>query len=42
VFADELAAYGPEVRVITPASLRDEVRERLAAVVAAHRDRGAP
>jgi proteasome accessory factor B len=42
VFADELAAYGPEVRVISPAALRDDVRERLAAVVAAHRDRGAP
>ena len=41
VFADELAAYGPEVRVIAPASLREAVRERLAAVVAAHRDGGA-
>ncbi len=41
VFADELAAYGPEVRVIGPASLRDAVQERLAAVVAAHRDGGA-
>jgi len=41
VFADELAAYGPEVRVIGPASLRDAVRERLAAVVAAHRNGGA-
>lgn len=40
VFADELAAYGPEVRVISPASLRDEVRERLAAVAAAHRGGG--
>ena len=40
MFADELAAYGPEVRVIAPASLRDAVRERLAAVVAAHRGRG--
>ena len=40
VFADELAAYGPEVRVISPASLRDEVRARLAAVAAAHRGRG--
>ena len=41
VFADELAAYGPEVRVIGPATLRDAVRERLAAVVAAHRNGGA-
>lgn len=38
VFADELAAYGPEVRVLAPASLRDAVRERLAIVAAAHRD----
>ena len=30
VFADELAAYGPEVRVLAPAALRDAVRERLA------------
>lgn len=36
VFADELAAYGPEVRVISPAELRDAVRARLAIVVAAH------
>ena len=40
MFADELAAYGPEVRVLAPASLRDAVRERLAAVVAAHRTGG--
>ena len=40
VFADELAAYGPEVRVISPDTLRDAVRERLAAVAAAHRDAG--
>ncbi|MDQ2661260.1 MAG: WYL domain-containing protein [Actinomycetota bacterium] len=38
VFADELAAYGPEVRVLGPDSLRDAVRSRLEAVVAAHRD----
>jgi proteasome accessory factor B len=38
VFADELAAYGPEVRVLHPDSLRDAVRERLEAVVAAHRN----
>lgn len=37
VFADELASYGPEVRVLAPASLRDAVRARLAAVAAAHR-----
>jgi len=41
VFADELAAYGPEVRVINPASLREAVRGRLAAVAATHRDEGA-
>lgn len=40
VFADELAAYGPEVRVLGPGSLRDAVRSRLEAVVAAHRDGG--
>jgi proteasome accessory factor B len=38
VFADELAAYGPEVRVLSPASLRSAVRDRLAAVAEAHRD----
>lgn len=38
VFADELAAYGPEVRVLGPDTLRDAVRRRLEAVVAAHRD----
>ncbi|GAA2023479.1 WYL domain-containing protein [Agromyces tropicus] len=41
VFADELASYGPEVRVIAPESLREAVRSRLAAVAAAHRDGGA-
>lgn len=41
VFADELAAYGPEVRVLSPDSLRDAVRERLEAVVVAHRNGGA-
>jgi len=40
VFADELASYGPEVRVIAPDPLRDAVRERLAAVAAAHRPVG--
>ena len=38
VLADELAAYGPEVRVLSPESLREAVRERLRAVAAAHRD----
>ena len=31
IFADELASYGPEVRVVEPADLRDRVIERLAA-----------
>lgn len=31
IFADELASYGPEVRVVEPAELRDQVIERLAA-----------
>ena len=29
IFADELASYGPEVRVVEPAALRDEVIARL-------------
>ena len=41
VFADELAAYGPEVRVLGPDALRDAVRRRLEAVVAAHHDEAA-
>lgn len=36
VLADELAGYGPEVLVLSPAPLRDAVKERLAAVHAAH------
>lgn len=36
VFADELAAYGPEVRVLSPAALQSAVRDRLRAVAAAH------
>ena len=36
IFADELASYGPEVRVVEPAELRDQVRERLRRVLAAH------
>ncbi|WP_336645709.1 helix-turn-helix transcriptional regulator [Microbacterium sp. USHLN186] len=43
IFADELASYGPEVRVVAPTALRDAVVERLRAVVARHEgkeDRG--
>jgi len=36
IFADELASYGPEVRVVEPAALRDEVIARLRAVVEAN------
>jgi proteasome accessory factor B len=36
IFADELATYGPEVRVVEPADLRDAVIERLRAIAAAH------
>jgi proteasome accessory factor B len=36
IFADELASYGPEVRVVEPHDLRDAVIERLRAIVAAH------
>lgn len=36
VFADELASYGPEVRVVEPESLRAEVVRRLKATVAAN------
>jgi proteasome accessory factor B len=35
-FADELASYGPEVRVVEPGDLRDEVIARLTATLAAH------
>lgn len=38
ILADELAGYGPEVRVIGPAELRDAVRDRLATTLAAHSD----
>jgi len=38
VFADELASYGPEVRVVEPALLRDEVISRLERTLALHRD----
>lgn len=38
ILADELASYGPEVRVVEPAPLRDAVISRLRAVVQAHID----
>lgn len=41
ILADELAGYGPEVRVLEPAELRDAVRQRLMTTYAAHRDDGA-
>jgi len=37
IFADELASYGPEVRVVEPESLRTAVIERLRAARDAHR-----
>jgi proteasome accessory factor B len=40
ILADELASYGPEVRVVEPAQLRDAVIARLRDVVAAHTDPG--
>jgi proteasome accessory factor B len=36
ILADELASYGPEVRVVEPAVLRDAVIARLRAAAAAH------
>jgi len=36
VFADELASYGPEVRVVEPADLRAEVIRRLEATLVLH------
>ena len=36
VFADEIASYGPEVRVVEPAALRDQVIARLEATLALH------
>ncbi|KEP75658.1 transcriptional regulator [Microbacterium sp. SUBG005] len=36
VFADELASYGPEVRVVAPADLRTEVIRRLRATLERH------
>lgn len=38
ILADELASYGPEVRVVEPAPLRDAVVSRLTAVVEANTD----
>jgi proteasome accessory factor B len=40
ILADELASYGPEVRVVEPASLRDAVIARLQAVLDAHAEAG--
>ncbi|MGH8954885.1 MAG: helix-turn-helix transcriptional regulator [Microbacterium sp.] len=40
IFADELASYGPEVRVVEPAELRSAVVDRLTAVVATNSDEG--
>ena len=37
IFADELASYGPEVRVVAPPDLRAEVIARLRATLDAHR-----
>lgn len=41
IFADELASYGPEVRVVEPADLRDRVIARLEATRAVHGATGA-
>jgi proteasome accessory factor B len=41
VLADELASYGPEVRVVAPAALRDEVIARLRAAAARNDEDGA-
>jgi proteasome accessory factor B len=40
ILADEIASYGPEVRVVEPAPLRDAVIARLRAVVDAHQEKG--
>ena len=42
VLADELVAFGPDVVVRAPASLRDLVVARIEAVAAAHEDRAEP
>jgi proteasome accessory factor B len=41
ILADELASYGPEVRVVEPADLRQEVVRRLGAALDIHADDGA-
>ena len=41
ILADELASYGPEVRVVEPLELRDEVVRRLHATLAVHTGRAA-
>ncbi len=38
ILADELASYGPEVRVVEPEELRDAVVARLRAAAATHID----
>ncbi|WP_144877611.1 YafY family protein [Microbacterium sp. 1.5R] len=40
ILADELASYGPEVRVVEPVALREAVVARLIAVVEANTDAG--
>ncbi|WP_298942399.1 WYL domain-containing protein [uncultured Microbacterium sp.] len=40
IFADELASYGPEVRVVEPPALREEVIHRLERALALHTDAG--
>jgi proteasome accessory factor B len=40
IFADELASYGPEVRVVEPDELRSAVIDRLRATLAAHASGG--
>lgn len=40
IFADELATYGPEVRVVEPRELRDLVIARLRSIVQCHREQG--
>ena len=40
ILADELASYGPEVRVVEPAILKEAVIARLSAIVAVNSDDG--
>lgn len=42
ILADEIASYGPEVRVVEPEELRDAVITRLRAVIDAHGAHDAP